>query len=333
MRLSGQRLVEGLETPGVRLSYPGQEEGGALGHLQTQLGECLLPSPRSCPWLLPLTRTRGHEDMGTRTRRVLVAPPTGGLTLPVAPEPRAAEATNRLSPLPPSPFQGWERHSGPQSGLRCGALEKPSLRRAAGLQCPETLAVLLKTLPLPSPLPMKAFFKQSHFWERRKGWTSICLDNLGLSDSPTAWKREGPGCHRNSSPRLRRHQELGLQPHGVPVQLASALAWGPKDPRPRGDRAILHPGRSSFLLMALVLRNFCLVLTPPLPSVPPSFSYKALPLALCSLPRTSPCHFSFHPWSHSGWGKGSMQQSAEIRRLGAESCQLSSEWQPPGPQA
>lgn len=146
---------------------------------------------------------------------------------------------NRLNPLPPSPFQGWERHSGPQSDLRCGALEKPSFRRAAGLRCPETRTLLLKPLPLPFPHPMKTFFKQSHFWERRKGWTSICLDNLGLSDSPTAWKREGPGCHRNSSPSLRRHQKLGLQPHGVPVRLASALAWGPKDPPSQGGQS--HP--------------------------------------------------------------------------------------------
>lgn len=56
---------------------------------------------------------------------------------------------------------------------------------------------------------------------------------------------------------------------------------------------------------------------------------KAIHLALCSWPRTSPCHFSFGPWPYPG--RSQEVYTVESRNQKSRSGQLSSEWQLLGP--
>lgn len=69
--------------------------------------------------------------------------------------------------------------------------------------------------------------------------------------------------------------------------------------------------------------------TPLHPQPLPLSVSKAIHLALCSWPSTSPCHFLFGPWPHPG--RSQEVYTVESRNQKSRSGQLSSEWQLLGP--
>lgn len=187
--------------------------------------------------------------------------------------------------------------------------------------------------PPPPPLHKSIFLTAISGKDERAG--SLAVWTISASVTPLQ-----PGKGRvlvatetgNCDLRLRRHRKLGLQPHSLLCSRPPPLPGAQRTPLSRGEKAIFRPGHGSFLLTVLILRNFCLALTPSLSSQSRSaFSYKdIIHLALCSLPRTPPCHFSFDPWSHPGWGWG---VCAAERRSQKSGSRLLSEWRLPGPQA
>lgn len=135
----------------------GKRKRGALGPLQTPLEGCLLPGPAPAPVkdadsAGPPSLRRPHSHGGPRTQG-------GGSQEPV-------ESSSRFS-LP-----GSGRTLRPPK--RC--LEKRSLGGAAGLHCPETLALLPKAPPCPPilPAPHEGIFQTEPFPGKLKG-LDICM--------------------------------------------------------------------------------------------------------------------------------------------------------------
>lgn len=165
---------------------------------------------------------------------------------------------------------------------------------------------------------------------------------ISASVNPTAWKREDPGCQGNLDFRLRRQWRLlGLPSHshvghsGSPHSWPGPgcwplpLPWANRAPPSQGRESYCLPGHCGSLVVAHILRNFCFPLIPALSSTP--FVINDIHLTPCSLPRT------FHVISHLivgpvlAVGRGSVQQSSEIRSLRTETSQVSGSFRDPRP--
>lgn len=245
---------------------------------------------------------------------------------------------NRLNPSFPSCHSGLGKKLSPPkwSEVRClGKSGRSKGHLGSGLlrHCPSSPS--LPTLPRPH----KGSFQTEPFLRKMKG---LKVWPISASVTPTAWKREDPSCQGNLDFRLRRQWRLlGLPSHshagpsGSPHSRPGPgcwplpLPWANRAPPSQGRESYCLPGHCGSLVVAHILRNFCFPLIPALPSTP--FVINDIHLTPCRLPRT------FHVISHLivgpvlAVGRGSVQQSSEIRSLRAETSQVSGSFRDPRP--